>query len=267
MKKLLSVILAVLMLGGCFALSAGARENSVTFRAGSSEYNFTYHAGGEEHVFPFPAYASGRHRISIQSEGVSDLSYQLVDITGLYGNYASGTAIASYDAFPASAEYELTGERTYAILFSFSSESIADAVLRLFVEGPGGSTTYYTYDPDLGCNGIFPSAQANAGKYKLTITHSGKFEFISYKVSKTSDEKNFEVLAVYENAFPVRAEYTLAAGEYLYFEYQISRNTKDAVSLQFALQEPETGFWVSWPSWAQWILKYLLFGWLWMTWF
>ena len=27
-----------------------------------------------------------------------------------------------------------------------------------------------------------------------------------------------------------------------------------------------TPFWGDWPSWAQWILEYILFGWLWMRW-
>ena len=26
-------------------------------------------------------------------------------------------------------------------------------------------------------------------------------------------------------------------------------------------------FWDSWPSWVQWTLKYILFGWVWMRWF
>jgi len=30
---------------------------------------------------------------------------------------------------------------------------------------------------------------------------------------------------------------------------------------------PVSSFWSDWPSWAQWGLEYIFFGWLWMRWF
>jgi len=257
MKKLLSVLLVVLMALGCFAISAGAREG------GRSFISFTYRAGWEDSVFIFNTYASGKYKVSIDSEGVTDVTYQIVDITDRY--WHEGVVAATYSSFPASAEYDLDAGGEYAVKYSFSSASTRDAVLRFTVESPsGGSTWSCTYDPDLGSIGYLPIF--SGGKQKVTITQTGTFDFLSYKIWKTLDQINFEEFASY-NSFPASLEYELAAGEELYFEFKINRNTKDAVTITFTVEEPETGFWVSWPSWLQWILKYLLFGWLWMPWF
>ena len=257
MKKLLSVVLAVLMVLGCSAISAGAREG------GRSFISFTYRAGWEDSVFLFSTGASGKYKVSIYSEGVTDVTYQLVDITGRY--YYEGVTVAAYNSFPASAEYDLVAGGAYVVKYSFSSASTRDAVLRFTVEDPsGGPAGTYTYDPDFGNIGYLPIF--SGGKQKVSITQTGTFDFLSYKIWKTLDQINFEEFASY-TSFPASAEYELAAGEKLYFEFKINRNTRDAVSITFTVQEPETGFWVNWPSWLQWILKYLLFGWLWMPWF
>jgi len=256
MKKAVSVILAVLMTLGCFAVSASAREG------GRSFISFTYRAGWEDSVFIFNTYASGKYKVSIYSQGVTGVTYQIVDITNRY--YHEGVVVAAYNSFPASAEYDLDAGGKYAVKYSFSSASIRDAVLRFTVESPsGGSTWSYTYDPDLGSIGYLPIF--SGGKQKVAITQTGAFDFLSYKIWKTLDQTTFEEFASYD-AFPAKAEYKLAAGEELYFEFKINRNTRDAVTITFTVEEPETGFWVNWPSWVQWIFRYLLFGWLWMRW-
>ena len=40
----------------------------------------------------------------------------------------------------------------------------------------------------------------------------------------------------------------------------------DHFSIYAVVNEATPRFWDSWPCWAQWILKYILFGWLWMRW-
>jgi len=44
----------------------------------------------------------------------------------------------------------------------------------------------------------------------------------------------------------------------------IKGSTGGIETLQFEPQN--THFWSAWPSWLQWVLQYILFGWLWMRW-
>jgi hypothetical protein len=62
--------------------------------------------------------------------------------------------------------------------------------------------------------------------------------------------------------------------EYLGVKYcfgKISADTIGVLTLAAEDVKPKLtitpSFWADWPSWAQWMLEYVLFGWIWMRWF
>jgi len=65
-----------------------------------------------------------------------------------------------------------------------------------------------------------------------------------------------------------------ASFEYLGVKYcfgKISADTIGVLTLAAGGVKPRLtitpSFWADWPSWAQWTLEYILFGWIWMRWF
>ena len=65
-----------------------------------------------------------------------------------------------------------------------------------------------------------------------------------------------------------------ASFEYLGTKYRFGKISADTVGeLTLAAEgvNPKLtitpSFWADWPSWAQWMLEYILFGWIWMRWF
>ena len=66
----------------------------------------------------------------------------------------------------------------------------------------------------------------------------------------------------------MNARVVLVGGAY-YLEFETDHFSIYAVALLEdppPIAPPKTHFWESWPPWAQWILKYIFFGWLWMPW-
>lgn len=195
---------------------------------------------------------SGKYKVAISHSGA--FKFYSYKIWKAVGNDVE--SFASHDSLPESAEYDLVAGETYG--FAFLVVNTGNATIHFDVESPTGEKTRYDITPD-----YFPTP---AGTYKVTIAHSGTFDLEEYKLWKTVDDAHFEEIASYD-AFPESAKYELAEGEHLYFAFKISRNTNEAVMIRFTVEEPATYWWDALPSFVQWILKYLCFGWLWMRFF
>jgi len=200
---------------------------------------------------------SGIHKVTISYTGTFNFESYTVERQPDWSKGDPGGQIAEYDAFPESAEYDMFKGRSY--LFCMRIENTGAAVFHFEVENPKGEKTRYD---------ITPRDDLKAKKYKLSITPTGKFEFRSFRILKAVyGEWNYEVVESFD-AFPKSVEYDVAAGEIYRYEFEISRDTDDPVTIRFELEddEPEVVYhwWDGLPAFLQWILRIFFFGWIWM---
>jgi len=238
MKKAISVLLAVIMLAGCCAVSAGAWTTTYIF-GGLDEWRLIVVTPTTSGIHKFTAFYTGP---------VDAVHFKMEDD-------ANREQVAPVNTFPDGVEYDLTEGVKYLFWFTFSSMRSGDVSIRVVWESPTGASfgTLLLVGEGGDTYIIWPETSE---RYKLKISHTGTFDVLSYQFVNVTDN---EVIAAYDY-FPERADYDLIAGKTYGVKFAISRDTSQDVTIKF--MPTPFQWWDDLPPARLWIFRYLMFGWL-----